>query len=220
MTRHFLGRYSVVDGLDAATLKLDEVVPHCPENFGRVRLPLGDLGDDPQREAAGGSGTTSSGYGNFLSVRFWSFSLGPVGVTEVQPLPQHLYGAAVALWQQTGLTRPWNDPDADLRRAMAGTASTVLAAVDREALLGTAMVGHDGHRAWVYYLAVTPTKQGSGLGRRLMRACEEWARTWGVPKLQLMVRADNCAAVAFYQRLGYLDAQVTVLGRRLDQGVP
>ncbi len=53
-----------------------------------------------------------------------------------------------------------------------------------------------------------------------MQACEEWARTRGVPKLQMMVRADNFAAVAFYQRLGYLDAQVTVLGRRLDRGVP
>lgn len=41
-------------------------------------------------------------------------------MTDVQPLPEHMYGAAVALWQQTGLTRPWNDPDADLRRAMTG----------------------------------------------------------------------------------------------------
>ena len=138
----------------------------------------------------------------------------------VQRLPEHLYAAAVALWQQTGLTRPWNDADADLRRAMAGPGSTVLAAVDDDTLLATAMVGDDGHRAWVYYLAVTPTKQGQGLGRQLMQACEEWASGRGVAKLQLMVRADNSAAVAFYERLGYLDAHVTVLGRRLDQGAP
>jgi ribosomal protein S18 acetylase RimI-like enzyme len=54
----------------------------------------------------------------------------------------------------------------------------------------------------------------------LMQACEEWARTRGVPKLQLMVRADNSAAAAFYQRLGYLNDQMTVLSRRLDEGVP
>lgn len=141
-------------------------------------------------------------------------------VTDVQPLPEHLYGAAVALWQQTGLSRSWNDRDADLRRAMTGTSSTVLAAVEQNALLGTAMVGHDGHRGWVYYLAVTPTNQRQGLGRRLMQACEQWAQGRGVPKLQLMVRTENAAVLAFYQRLGYADDQVTVVSRCLDQGVP
>jgi ribosomal protein S18 acetylase RimI-like enzyme len=91
----------------------------------------------------------------------------------IQPLPEHLHDAAVALWQQTGLTRPWNDPHADLHRAMSGSTSTVLAAVDRDTLLGTAMVGHDGHRGWVYYLAVAPSEQGRGLGRRLMQTCEQ-----------------------------------------------
>ncbi len=138
----------------------------------------------------------------------------------IRRLPEHLYSDAVALWQQTGLTRPWNDPTADLRRAMTGSASTVLAAIERDVLLATAMVGHDGHRGWVYYLAVTPTEQGRGLGRRLMQACEQWVRDRGVPKLQLMVRADNAPAAAFYERLGYADAQVVVLGRRLDGVVP
>ncbi len=134
----------------------------------------------------------------------------------IRRLPEHLYSDAVALWQQTGLTRPWNDPTADLRLAMTGSASTVLAAIERDALLATAMVGHDGHRGWVYYLAVTPAQQGRGLGRRMVQACEEWVRARGVPKIQLMVRTDNAPVAAFYERLGYADAQVVVLGRRLD----
>ncbi len=134
----------------------------------------------------------------------------------IQQLPEHLYSDAVALWQQTGLTRPWNDPAADLHRAMTGSASTVLAALEHEKLLATAMVGHDGHRGWVYYLAVTPAAQGRGLGRRLTQACEQWVRDRGVPKIQLMVRTDNAPVAAFYERLGYADAQVVVLGRRLD----
>jgi hypothetical protein len=141
------------------------------------------------------------------------------GIT-IQPLPEHLYDDAVALWQLTGLVRPWNDPAADLDRAITGSASTVLAAVAQDGLLATAMVGHDGHRGWVYYLAVTPAEQGHGLGRRLMQACEEWVRARGLPKLQLMVRADNAAVVAFYERLGYTDGRVVVLGRRLDGDVP
>ncbi len=139
---------------------------------------------------------------------------------DIRPLPGDLHDAAVALWQQTGLTRPWNDPHADLRRAVTGNSSTVLGAVDQDALLGTAMVGHDGHRGWVYYLAVKPAEQRRGLVRRLMQACEEWVHARDIPKLQLMVRADNTTAAAFYQRLGYADAQVTVLGRRLDSAAP
>jgi ribosomal protein S18 acetylase RimI-like enzyme len=132
-------------------------------------------------------------------------------------LPTDLREAAVALWEECGLTRPWNDPWADLDRALAGPASTVLAAVDDDgALRGTTMLGHDGHRAWVYYVAVAPGARGTGLGRELMQAAEAWAHDWGIPKLMLMVRADNSAARGFYERLGYLVEDTAVLGRRLD----
>lgn len=83
-------------------------------------------------------------------------------------------------------------------------------------LLGTAMVGHDGHRGWVYYLAVSPDAQGNGLGRRLMAACEQWLVTRGVPKIQFMVRTDNTTVLDFYAHLGYALQDVVVLGRRLD----
>ena len=89
-------------------------------------------------------------------------------------------------------------------------------------LLGTAMVGHDGHRGWIYYLAVRADARGRGHGRALVRACEHWVLGRGIPKLQLMVRSGNTAAVGFYERLGYTDTACVVLGRRLDQaeGLP
>jgi ribosomal protein S18 acetylase RimI-like enzyme len=135
---------------------------------------------------------------------------------KIQTLPVAHYDDAVALWHDVGLTRPWNAPEADLRTAMSGDSSTVLALLDGDALLGTAMVGHDGHRGWVYYLAVSPAAQGRGLGRRLMRACEDWVAAQGIPKLNLMVRTDNAAVRAFYDRVGYTESEVVVLGRRLD----
>lgn len=134
---------------------------------------------------------------------------------DVRELPDELREDAVALWHDAGLTRPWNDPVADLSRALDGPSSTVLAVVD-DGLVGTAMVGHDGHRGWVYYLAVTPSARRSGVGRALMSACERWLADRGVPKIQLMVRSDNQAALGFYERLGYPHVDVTVLGRRLD----
>ena len=135
---------------------------------------------------------------------------------EIAPLPDALRADAVALWRAAGLVRPWNDPEADLQRAMAGPDSVVLAALDGGRLLATAMVGHDGHRGWVYYLAVAEGARGRGLARRLMDACEAWVRERGIAKIQLMVRADNREVAAFYEHLGYERSDVVVLGRRLD----
>jgi len=95
---------------------------------------------------------------------------------HIAPITPRHHQAAIDLWQQAGLTRPWNDPLSDLRRALAGPASTVLAGVQDGTLVATVMVGHDGHRGWVYYLAVAARARGRGHGRALMRAAEEWLR--------------------------------------------
>ena len=124
--------------------------------------------------------------------------------------------AVVALWTDCGLTRPWNDPFDDLALARAGPHSILLVARIGGAVVGSALVGGDGHRAWVYYLAVAPDLQRSGLGRGLMAAAEHWARQQGLPKLQLMVRDGNEAAAGFYAALGYELQPVQVWGRRLD----
>ena len=136
-------------------------------------------------------------------------------VTELGPDDAE---AAVALWEEAELTRPWNDPHADFARAVAGPASAVLGLVDGGALIGTAMVGHDGHRGAVYYLALASGRRGEGLGRELMAACEDWLRERGVPKLNIMIRADNSAVQGFYAALGYQTEDRLVLSSRLDAG--
>jgi ribosomal protein S18 acetylase RimI-like enzyme len=135
---------------------------------------------------------------------------------KIEVLADSMKEQAVSLWYATGVARPWNDPADDLHRALTGSASTVLACTERDQLVGTAMVGHDGHRGWVYYLAVVPSRQRQGVGRKLMEACEEWARDRGVPKIQVMIRRSNTDVFGFYEQLGYTDDQVSVLGRRLD----
>ncbi len=134
----------------------------------------------------------------------------------IEPLSPGDEAAAVGLWTRAGLTRPWNDAGADFRRAVDGPASVVLGAWADGELVGSAMVGHDGHRGWVYYLAVDDAVRGRGLGRQLMAAAEEWLAGHGVPKIQFMVRSDNAAVLDFYDHLGYERQDVVVLGRRLD----
>jgi ribosomal protein S18 acetylase RimI-like enzyme len=128
--------------------------------------------------------------------------------------------AVIALWQTCGLTRPWNDPAADIELARRGPHSTVLIGRDRDAIVATAMVGHDGHRGWVYYVATDPDRRAKGYGRAIMNAAEDWLRATGIAKLQLMVRRDNAKAGAFYQSIGYAEAQTIVFAKWLDGREP
>ena len=121
----------------------------------------------------------------------------------------------IAAWMAAGLTRPWNDPVADFDRACAGETSAVLVGIEDGTVIATAMVGDDGHRGWVYYLAVREDARGRGLGRELMTAAEGWLAARGVAKVQLMVRDTNEGAVGFYEALGYEATPVRVLGRWL-----
>ena len=126
----------------------------------------------------------------------------------------------IALWQACGLTRPWNDPAADIALARRGPHSTVLIGRDADAIVATAMVGHDGHRGWVYYVAADPALRGRGFGRTIMNAAEDWLRGTGIPKLQLLVRRENSAVAAFYQSIGYEEAQTIVFAKWLDGREP
>ena len=128
--------------------------------------------------------------------------------------------AVIALWQRCGLTRPWNDPAADIALARRGPNSTVLTGRDGGAIAATAMVGHDGHRGWVYYVAVDPDRRANGHGRAIMNAAEEWLRQAGIPKLQLLVRRDNAKAGAFYQSIGYEEADTIVFAKWIDGREP
>ena len=124
--------------------------------------------------------------------------------------------AATALWRDTGLVRPWNDADAGARRALAGAASTIFAARHNGILIGTVMTGHDGHRGWVYYLAVAAGHQRNGTARALMTAAENWCAAAGMFRLNLMVRAGNDPVLGFYSRLGYRRSDVVVLQKDLS----
>ena len=123
--------------------------------------------------------------------------------------------ALTGLWEACGLARPWNDPNADIDRAVAAREATILVGYCGDQLIGSVMAGHDGHRGWVYYLAVDPAHHGRGAGRELMEEAGLWLASRGAPKLELMVRDGNEKAAKFYEALGFKRQQVTVYGKWL-----
>jgi ribosomal protein S18 acetylase RimI-like enzyme len=124
-----------------------------------------------------------------------NLAISPITDADVEPV--------IALWQRCGLTRPWNDPASDIAFARRGANAAILIGRHEGKITATAMVGHDGHRGWVYYVAVDPDSQGKEFGRTIMVAAEDWLRRQGVVKAMLMVRPDNTKVQAFYDRLGY-----------------
>ena len=134
---------------------------------------------------------------------------------EIGELREAEVEAAVALWREAGLLRPWNDPYADIRLALAGPSSAIIAARLEARLAATVMVGWDGHRGWIYYLAVARDLRRRGIGAQMVKAAEDWLAERGAPKLNLLVRAENDAVLSFYQSLGYRRSDSILLQRVL-----
>ena len=137
----------------------------------------------------------------------------PLAIAEIADAD---VAGVIALWQACDLTRPWNDPAADIALARRGPNSTILIGRDGDAIVATVMVGHDGHRGWVYYVATDPDRRAKGYGRAIMTAAEDWLRATGIAKLQLLVRRENARAGAFYQSIGSAEAQTIVFAKWLD----
>ena len=135
---------------------------------------------------------------------------------DIRPAVPSETDKVVALWEECGLTRPWNDPRRDLEFARGKTNSTVLVGHLDQKIMASVMVGHDGHRGNVYYLAVAPEHQGKGFGRAMLQAAEAWLVAKGIWKLNLMIRSENTKVIGFYERLGYEEQDIAMLGRWID----
>jgi ribosomal protein S18 acetylase RimI-like enzyme len=123
--------------------------------------------------------------------------------------------AVVALWQRCDMTRPWNDPHKDIQRKLTVQPEMFLVGVEKSQIIATIMVGYEGHRGWINYLAVDPQHRRRGHGTALMAEAERMLRALGCPKMNLQVRNTNEAAQAFYRDLGYIPDQSISLGKRL-----
>jgi ribosomal protein S18 acetylase RimI-like enzyme len=121
----------------------------------------------------------------------------------------------VALWRAAGLLVPWNDPEADIARCRAQPQCALLIAERWGRIVASAMAGDDGHRGWLYYVAVEETSRGKGLGRAIVGRAEEWLRARGVAKVEVLVRGGNAQVRSFYERLGYTAKDRIILDRWL-----
>jgi ribosomal protein S18 acetylase RimI-like enzyme len=138
-------------------------------------------------------------------------------VMEIRPFEDADEDAVIALWERCGLLRSWNDPRKDIARKRRLQRELFLVGTADGAIIGTAMAGYDGHRGWINFLAVDPEYRRQGFGRALMERAERSLRALGCPKINLQVRRENRAAVAFYEGIGFREDTVLSFGKRLEQ---
>ena len=133
----------------------------------------------------------------------------------IRPFQSSDEAHVIDLWQRCNLVVPHNDPRRDIARKLAVQPELFLLAVDADAIIGSVMVGYEGHRGWINYLAVDPARRFQGIGRALMQAAEERLLARGCPKINLQVRTTNQAVLDFYRALGYRVDDVVSMGKRL-----
>jgi ribosomal protein S18 acetylase RimI-like enzyme len=135
---------------------------------------------------------------------------------HIRPYQEADESAVVALWNEVlPDSAPHNDPATIIRKKLAVERDLFFVAVVEAVVVGTVLGGYDGHRGWVYAVAVRPQHRRRGIGGALLRRVEAALAERGCLKVNLQVRASNAGVVAFYERLGYAVEERVSMGKRL-----
>ena len=121
----------------------------------------------------------------------------------------------IDLWKKCNLIKSWNDPNKDIDRKLKVNDSLFLIVEFNKVIIGSAMIGYDGHRGSLYYLAVDPKHQRKGVGKMLMKEIEKRLIEVGCPKINIFIRNSNIEVKEFYQSIDYEEQNCLVYGKRL-----
>ena len=121
----------------------------------------------------------------------------------------------IDLWEKCNLIKSWNDPNKDIDRKLKVNDSLFLIVEFNKVIIGSAMIGYDGHRGSLYYLAVDPKHQRKGVGEMLMKEIEKRLIEVGCPKINIFIRNSNIEVKEFYQSINYEEQNCLVYGKRL-----
>lgn len=135
----------------------------------------------------------------------------------IRPYREADFSHLKSLWEKCELIVSYNDPARDVAFCLKSTDAEIFVGEEDGKMVASVMTGHDGHRGWLYYLAVDPACQGRGRGRRMVRHAEAWLKDRGVAKVNLMIRDSNEKVGHFYAAIGYAYEPRIVMARRLDR---
>lgn len=127
----------------------------------------------------------------------------------------------IALWKTVfGYESPHNDPSLVISRKIAAGDGLFFVAMSGSTVIGTVMAGYDGHRGWLYSVAVHPGHRKQGVGSRLVTHAEHALTGLGCVKINLQITEGNESAAGFYKSLGYTVEPRLSMGRRIQENIP
>ena len=121
----------------------------------------------------------------------------------------------IELWKTCKIVVPWNDPLKDINRKLLIKDNLFIVGESKYKIIASAMAGYDGHRGYIYYLAVLPEFQKQGIGSSILSIIEKKLLDIGCPKINLFVRNTNIKIKAFYKTNKYEIQDSLVYGKRL-----
>lgn len=139
---------------------------------------------------------------------------------KIRPFQTTDKDTVIQLWIQCGLVVPHNNPLLDIERKMKVNPEWFLVGEMDGKVVSTCMVGYEGHRGWINYLAVSPDLQRHGLGKRIMEHAEKILLEAGCAKINLQIRSTNQEVIRFYECIGYSQDPVVSMGKRLKRDTP
>lgn len=129
--------------------------------------------------------------------------------------------AVTALWLECfAYMTGHNRPGLAIDRKLAVADGLFFVALVGEEVVGTTMAGYDGHRGWIYSVAVAPAYRRMGIGSRLLFHAEKALVQLGCMKINLQVAPGNGKVTAFYEALGYAVEERISMGKRIPENVP
>ncbi|HEX4120113.1 MAG TPA: GNAT family acetyltransferase [Verrucomicrobiae bacterium] len=140
----------------------------------------------------------------------------------ITPFDNSVHRSQVAaLWKTTfGYQTAHNDPGLVIDKKLAANDELFFVATAGDAVVGTVMAGYDGHRGWLYSVAVAPSHQRQGIGTRLLRHAEQALIRKGCVKINLQIMEGNESVMKFYDSLGYSTEKRISMGKRIVENLP
>ncbi|MDR3368332.1 GNAT family acetyltransferase [Rhodoferax sp.] len=141
--------------------------------------------------------------------------------TIIEYSDEHHRQQVIELWQTAfGYEDAHNAPGLAIDKKLAVADGLFFVALADGMVAGTVMAGYDGHRGWLYSVAVHPLHRQKRLGAALIRFAEEVLAARGCLKVNLQIRGGNEDVAAFYESLGFVVENRISMGKKLSQNIP
>ncbi len=132
---------------------------------------------------------------------------------EIRPFVIEDTDAVLEVWSLARMFAAERNPRQVIQKKLRHSPDSFFVGTLEDRVVATVMVGYDGHRGWIYLLAVRPEVQRKGIGRQMMEQAENWLREHGCVKVKLQVDESRGDVTGFYRKLGYEVQPLVSLGK-------